>query len=430
MRVQPSIAIAAGVGVLALALLLVFDLGDRNSDRSSTQTGVGTDGETHGAPRGASGREQGPTHRAGDPANVSDRTVGGTLIDSETGPLSEGRVDLWCDDGHLASRVRIDADGNFSGPACDGTTCARLVHSVFEQPEAWELEPDVARELAVVAAPGIEGTVVSTSGEPIPDAKILLGHGSRRATARSDTDGDFALALPRARPCDACDDEAAQVHCRSPTDLATDGSANLFVWASTFAPHELEVTLQRETSVRVVLPPPAAPITGRIVGPDGAPVGPRTVVLATHTERDAEQHAAEVDADGSFSFADLAQAHYRLRAIRDGHELAVLDSAAPGDRVELRVAQAVRGRDLRVEVRDDGDRPTPAVRVDGGPFRGVETDARGRVEADDVLPGSYTLSVRVAGCPVFRTKVEVQPGLDAALEIVRLPASCVTSGPD
>lgn len=426
MRVRPRIFIA--VGVLVLGGLLA--IGWLRSHDSNAEGGRGRTQPTRAAEAPAARQHGGVEERESDAANSLGKVVGGSLIDEETGPLAEGRVDLFCDDARSIARAPIDADGNFEGPACSGRTCARLVHATFEQPEPWVLEPGVRRQLAVVAAPTLAGTVVSTSGEPIPDAKFLLRLGPMRASARSDVDGAFTISLPRARPCDPCDGDA-RVGCRAPEEAPTDGSASLLVWAPQFAPQELELTFERDEPLRVVLSPPAPPITGRVVGSDGTPIGLRFVVLATHREREAEQHAAEVSADGSFSFADLAHAEYRLRAIRDGHELAMLDSAAPGDQVELRVAQTLQGRDLHIEVRDDLDRPTPAVRVDGGPFRGAKTDARGRVEAREVLPGSYTLSVRLAGCPVVRTTidVDVESGLDPMHQLVRLPAACVIPGP-
>jgi hypothetical protein len=419
----------AGLGVLALGLLLAWGWfeseGDPVSSDAKTVANGGAGARALPGGLGLDGHDPG-----GDEIEASTGSVGGSLVHDESGPLAEGRVDLWCDDGRLGSRVRVDADGNFAGPACAGRTCARLVHPVFEQPEPWELEPGLMRELAVVRAPGLEGTVVSEIGEPIASAKLLLRRAERRATALSDADGSFALALPRDRPCDACDGEGLG-GCRRDADRPTADLANLLVWAPDFAPHEIDVSLAERDSLRIVLSPPAPAITGRIVGPDGTPIGLRTVVLAINREREAEQHAAEVHADGSFSFTDLAHANYRIRAIRDGHELAVLDGVRPGEQVELRASRALRGRDLHVEVRDDDDHPSSGARVDGGPFRGAKTDKDGQVEAHEVLPGPYTLSVRVQGCPVVRAKVEVGPGPGTAVhELVRLPVGCVTSGSD
>jgi hypothetical protein len=427
-RVEPSIAVAAGVGLLALGLLLTWAW-LRSTEPADTEIQAMARQRSEGERRTMLGH--GPEARDADEADASTPVVGGSLIDDESGPLADGRVDLWCDDGRLGSRVTIDADGNFVAPACSGRTCARLVHPMFEQPEAWELEPGLMRSLAVVRAPGLEGTVVSTGepGEPIPDAQLLLRRGQQRATARTDADGMFALALPRERPCDACDGDRVE-GCRV-GDPQTADEANLLVWAPGFAPREIAVALVTQMALRVVMSAPAPAITGRVVGPDGTPIELRTVVLATNRVREAEQHAAAVNADGTFSFADLADADYRIRAVRDGQELAVLDRASPGDRVELRVERALHGRDLHIEVHDDDDRPTPGARVDGGPFRGTKTDEAGRVEAREVLPGSYTLSVRVAGCPVVRVGVEVDPETDTPVhELVRLPAGCVMSGSD
>lgn len=429
MRVEPGIAV--GVAVLALGLLLTwawFESAERADEPQSAATNQSESETVIGSRSG-----DGIRTRDRDDPGAPTRSVGGSLIDEQSGPLTDGRVDLWCDDGRLGSRVKVDADGNFVGPACSGRTCARLVHPAFEQPEAWELEPGLMRELSVAPAPGVAGTVVSISesGEEIADANLLLRQGELRATGRTDADGTFALALPRERPCDACDGERVE-GCRAGDDPPIT-PATLLVWAREWAAREIEVVLAPQTSLRVVLAVPAPAITGRIVGRDGSPIALRTVVLAINREREAEQHAAVVDAKGSFEFTSLADAEYRIRAIRDGQELAVLDSAAPGDRVELRVERALHARDLHIEVHDHDDRPIPGARVDGGPFRGAKTDEFGLVEAREVLPGRYTLSVRVSGCPVVRTSAEVGPEADADTpmhELIRLPAGCVMSGSD
>jgi hypothetical protein len=420
-----TIAIAAFVGLLALVLLSTwkwFESTPRAREPIAGNRSHGEGGRRDGHQGADTWPEPGsPAAREGD-----ERVVGGSLIDDESGPLADGRVDLWCDDGRLGARMQVDADGNFVGPACSGRTCARLVHPAFEQPEAWELEPGVMRSLAVAPAPGIAGTVVGAADEPIADANLLLRRGPQRAAARCDADGTFALALPRERPCDACDRERDE-GCRA-GDPQTAGSATLLVWAPGHAPREIEVSLLPQAELRVVLSAPAPALEGRIVGPDGTPIGLRTMVLATNREREVEQHAAVVQADGSFSFADLADADYRIRAIRDGQVVAVLDCSAPGDRVELRVERAMHGRDLHIEVRDDADHPTPGARIDGGPFRGAKTDGSGRVEVQEVLPGAYTLSVRAPGCPVVRTSVKIDPEADTPVhQLVRLPAGCVTS---
>jgi hypothetical protein len=359
-----------------------------------------------------------------DPAGLPLRVVGGVLVDPELGPLAAGRVDVWCDDGHLVERVQVDEEGRFVARACTGVTCARLTHPAFEQPEAWALEPGSLPELEVVSAPSVIGYVRSSSEEPVANASLLVrSSDGRRATARSDLDGAFAVSLPGVRPCDPCDRRTMTPECREERGHASPGHAQLLVTAPGFAPLEIEVALDGGEELELHLPSPAAPIRGRVLGREGAPFGSRTVVLATNLEREAEQHAAKVDARGEFELGELAEASYRLRAVRDGRELATLDTAAPGDDVELRADIPARYVDLKLELRDGEGQPVVGAQLDGGPLRGAVSDASGRVEAVDVLPGNYTLRVRAADCPAVRVEIELAPAAQLP-EIVVLPQEC------
>ncbi|PRP97640.1 hypothetical protein ENSA5_31460 [Enhygromyxa salina] len=353
--------------------------------------------------------------------------VMGVVVSPELGPLASGRIDLWCRDGELAARVAVGEDGSFSGPACPGTTCVRLVHPAFEQPRGWELEPDEARELTVVHAAQVRGTVLSTAGDAIADASLIVHDADgRRVAARSDAGGEFRAAIPGLRPCDACDLERGTPTCRADPRPASTSRGRVLVSASDYAPVEVEVELEigAEIPLELVLPPPAAPITGRVLGLDGRPFGARAMALATNVAREAEQHACAVDESGSFVLSGLGDGRYRLRVVRDGRELATADDVAPGDEIELRAEVPARGVTLGIKVTAADDRPMAKVRVDGGPFRGAWTDDEGYVAAASVLPGRYTLRLRAAKCPVVREIVDVAaPGM-VTPRIVRLPPGC------
>ena len=400
--------------------------GDLSGDRSSAPSVApgraqlpGTGRERHAG--------QGPELAQGPAAP----RVGGVIIAADQGPLTLGAIELWCDDGQLAARARVDEDGSFSAPACATTTCVRLRHPSFEQPIAWELGPNERREFTVGSAPGISGVVLSPLGQGVADASLIVrSDDGRRAAARTDAAGEFTAALPRLRPCDACDLERGSPVC-SEQPLDGDGdhlAARVLVSAPEFAPGEFEVELELEPGAGAVaqleLEPPAAPITGVVRGADGALFDSRTKVLATNVERAEEQHHAQLEA-GQFELSGLADARYRLRAIRDGREVASLDSAAPGDQVELRAEQGAGGIALQLEILDASARPVADVRVDGGPFVGAVSDAQGRVEAAEVAAGSYTLRLRAADCSAIRVVVDVTLARAGAMhQVLRLPSSC------
>lgn len=416
------VALLLGFGLAAVLAVWAWSGPGRDaSTSSSASTPTSIDARAGDPVRSGGGVEA----RIVDPAATPSRLVAAQLIDPESGPLSDGRIDLWCDDHRLASRLTIGEDGHFVAPACAGVTCARLVHPMFEQPRVWELEADVVHELDVIRARGVSGQVRSIDGEPVPDASLLLQTKLGRASGRTDSAGAFAISLPDVRPCDGCDSSKSLAQCRAPEVEPADRQASLLVWAPGFAPRELELSLEHIEGLDIPLEPPAAPIQGTVRGTDGTLPGTRTMVLATNHDCDADQHAAAVASDGSFQLVDLAEAEYRLRVVRDGQELAVRERVATGDSVDLRAAISSRPIDLEIIVVDDHGRPQSGVRVDGGPLRGELTDALGRVSADEVLPGSYGLRVHAPGCSVIRAQVEI--GADEPSprrEVVRLPPVC------
>ena len=350
-------------------------------------------------------------------------TIRAQIIDASAGPLSEGRVELRCQDAATRASAAIDEDGHFEAAACsEGPTCVRLVHPSLEQPRAWELESGATAELETQPAPQLLGTILGPDREPVAGAELLVQQAGARVAVGSDAAGEFAVAFPRVRPCDRCDLDPGEPHCR--VDPSTSAAAMVRVLASApgFAPHELEVALG-DPSLEIVLAAPAPAITGRVLGLDGEPFD-RTRVLAINRARDYEQHATEVDAQGRFAFEQLAAAEYSLRAIRDERELATLALARPGDEVELRAELSARGSALTLEIVDVDDEPIAGARIDGGPWRAALSDAEGRVEASAVLPGSYTVRVRATDCAPVREAITLEPSASAWVRRVQIPESC------
>jgi hypothetical protein len=201
-----------------------------------------------------------------------------------------------------------------------------------------------------------------------------------------------------------------------------DQPVRVLALAPGFAPQELELAL-RADEVEIVLSAAAPALTGHVVGHDGTPFD-RTRVLAINRARDDEQHATEADARGRFSFDDLADAEYSLRAIRDERELATIPLARPGDEVELRSDLSAQGSALTLEIVDAEGEPIAGARIDGGPWRAALSDAQGRVEASAVLPGIYTVRVRAADCGPVREAITLEPSTAAWLHRVQLPENC------
>ncbi|MFO7563058.1 MAG: carboxypeptidase-like regulatory domain-containing protein [Enhygromyxa sp.] len=361
------------------------------------------------------------------PALGESRSIRARIIDSSAGPLSEGRVDLYCLGASYHLSTTVLEEGEFEAPACpEGPTCVRLVHPGVDQPRAWELDAGGEAELEVEAAPMLSGTVVGPEGEAVAGAELLVGLGAARVAASSDAAGEFAVAFPRDRPCDRCDDDHSS--CRAEPLASGRERVQVFVSAPKLAPLELELPLGEEP-VEIALAPAAPALIGRVIGADEERFDARTRVLATNRAREHERHTAELDAEGRFSFDDLAAAaEYSLRAIRDGREIATLTLARPGEEVELRSKLAARGSTLTLEIAGPDGEPIVGARVDGGPWRAAISDVEGRVEAEAVLPGTYTVRVRAGDSEPLRETIELEPGVGAWARRISLAEALEAAG--
>ena len=377
------------------------------------------------APRGSSARSGG-----GGAAKIeAGPLVRARIVSAVEGPLSSGRVELRCPgQPDRVEGVSLSAEGRFETGLCAGPTCVRLRHPSYEQSGAWMVEAGQSRELSAELGPRVGGRVRGSSGEEIASASLLLHTPEgRRASGSTDLDGEFLLVLPRLRPCDGCDIERGPPNCR--LEASTE-SVSLFVLAPDFAPAEFDVELGSDTELELLLPPPAAVIEGRVLGVGGQAFTSRTSVFAVNIEREHERHVVEADTGGHFEFSSLAPARYRLRAVRDGLELASAE-LEPGEKIDLRADRSVAGERLQLRVLDADAQPVADARVDGGPFRAARTDPDGRVEAADVLPDHYELRVRAGECPIERVSVHLaarahSPASGPQLEELRLPSGCGT----
>lgn len=424
---RPFVWLAAAVLPMLVALVWWMLERPARAPRAGVEIVEGERALGSKPPRGPASRELGRSPSAAEPDDEA--VIAATLVAPETGNLTEGAVVLRCAGGSGEPRqLGLDEAGRFVAAACEeGATCVRLRHSHFEQPRAWELAPNTEELLEVELGPRIAGRVASAAGEAISGASIIdlsPPSGTERAATRSDADGEFELVVPRLRPCDTCDGPGAPasqpVACRSPAAGEADEPARVLVTAPGFAPVEHEVARGSGEWVEIELPSPAAPISGRVLGSDGLAFGQRTSVLAVHVEREHEVHATTTDAGGRFELTSLGEGRYRIRAVRDGLELARADAVAPGEDIELRADLGARGRAWTIEIVTDQAAPVAGARVNGGPFRAAETDARGRVEASAVLPGDYTLSIRAPKCPVLRVRVGVTAEHAPAREQIEL----------
>lgn len=343
--------------------------------------------------------------------------------------IGAGMVELRCVDApELRERQPLGPEGIVRSELCPtGLTCLRLEHGSLQQGEPWVVEPGRSVEFGVESQALVDGQVMDRQGTALAGAQLRLSlPGSRELGARTDLDGAFAVLVPALRPCDACDLEAGP-HCQGFDSLyaARDPSAaRIFVHAPGYAPETFE--LDRFEGLELVVSPPAPAVSGHVLGAGGQAFTLRTKVLATNMERAGEQHVAFVDEQGRFRLEGLADARYRLRAVRDGLMLAALEEVTPGEEVELRASRDARGSTLRVRVLDARGEPQIAVQIDGGPFRAEFTDEQGWVEARRVLSGDYSLRVSTGRCAAAGLVAKVSPAAgDQVSELeYRLSSDC------
>ncbi len=348
--------------------------------------------------------------RTVDPARVR---VQGRVVDDDGEPLEGGRITLSCLDADdrvvpiEGGTVTLGEDGAFAGPGCAGTICAELHHPTAIAAEPWTLEVGRAAVLRATMLPRLWGVVEDAKGEPIIDARVRILPPADAgddpaplpvvsADTSTDADGVWSVARIERPPCDpcreaigACADEALVVHDRVDLQVRAAGHAATLV--------ELDLAAATGKSpddpVRVRLGAPADPVAGTLSDPVGRAY-PRARVLARSIERRLEQHTATPSTvDGTFTFAELADGAYEVRALQDGTELVPWTAVEPGTPIALVGDRRADGPDVLVEITLDG-RPASDVRVDGGPFHDARTDMEGQVRAERVLPGTMRLLLR------------------------------------
>ena len=327
-----------------------------------------------------------------------------------------------------------DADGRFAIDRLEAGSFRVLAEAPgFESAElppvalpSAEVEVHLAGEAQVIAGRVLAG------GAPADGARVLLAHGTettaREALALADGTFMFAGVGPGLYALRA-----------TRGSLASPVAAGVTVEAGP-ARRPAKVDAR---DVRLELAPGAF-VEGRVVDDAGAPVAGAGVRVEP-TGGDLTSDQVTADGAGRFRAGPFAPGEYRLIPARAGYVparsvTARLDAAAPasGQRLEL-----VRGVMLTGRVVDDGGAAVAGATVrclapgiddlvvlfDALPLaaeaaalpsgtgralgatRSVRTDAAGRFEIDDLLPGRYRLEAsRPAAIPMRTGELALAPG--------------------
>lgn len=363
-----------------------------------------------GVPNGADGTSVVRANQV-DPSSAN--MLAGVVVDTEGEPVDGGLLVLHCL-ARGANRstpipggvVKLEADGSFEGPTCNGLVCAEFRHPSMIARDPWELRGDGPHELVATLLDRREGQVVDPEQQGIAGARITVRPvpGENLPTAvppfatsvtTSDVDGAFAFARLERPPCDSCGEANGACQPDDLRDLPVYHALLISAQAPGFRPGQIEVDLEDTDAWKLVLELPAEPITGTVVDSQGRAY-PRVNILAASEDRPTEYHRAKVGDDGRFELTELGDGPHEIRAVQDGIELVRQSGVLAGASLELVGEQAATGVDLELLVIDNQGAPIVGAHVTGGPFVGAKTGATGDLRAQAVLPGKYTLTVRTA----------------------------------
>jgi hypothetical protein len=410
--------VAIGLGLAAVWLMV-------GRTRGTTSAPAGAAEETAGAPGEGRSLFGGVRSRPSDARGQY--TVSAEIVDEDGQPVPEGSVVLTCLDPTGIRPipdgvVPVGDQGEFEGPGCAFEVCVEFRHPSRVPAEPWVLRPSEPATLTARALVRFEGEVVDADGRAVAAATVAFTRpGGEEVDPRAllplmtrststDADGRFTVAWIERPPCDAC--REAAVGCE-PVEIPFLDAFDVSVRAPGHGPVQRTITVEdaelhgADSPLRLQLPPSQDILSGRLVDPAGAGY-PRAYVLARSLDRPSEQRRGEVDGV-DFEIDGLGTGAYQVRAIQDGVELARTESAEPGQDVLMTGTVSATGPDLTIEVVDAQGRPA-SVRVDGGPFHDAQTDPRGQVSAQQVLPGELRVRVRIPGRRAMMKTLTVPPG--------------------
>jgi protocatechuate 3,4-dioxygenase beta subunit len=336
-------------------------------------------------------------------------TVEGTVVDPQGRPIAEAGVSAMPAD-FMSARAFLERgeplktgpDGRFAIPGLrEGTRIdLRAWKDGYVEGTAGGVDIPAAGPVRIVLEPGVRiaGRVVSGDGKPVADAMVatfsgeggtgLMGmRGLRRGMSGTDEQGRFELT--------GIEPGKLVLRASAPGYLA--GEARVEAVAG-----------QTPEEVRIVLRTGAV-VTGKVVGPDGAPVAGAEVRVVQGSREDMffsfGEAGARSDGEGIYRLAGIEEGRRSIAATHQDFQRAVreLDVRAGENRLDLRLG---RGYPVSGRVVDSGGRPVADARVSlDNPGFGYDSDdsqlaasgADGSFQFPSVAPGTYTLRARKDG---------------------------------
>ena len=301
----------------------------------------------------------------------------------------------------VTKQTTADGDGRFAVPglragvvvlAVDarGFVALRDVTATVPLPPGEEVTVRLERGAT------LEGRVVTTEGEPVPETRILAGP----AAGVADAEGRFRVEGLAPGP--------QLVEARHPH----------------YGRRERQVSVEPGTNPVEFVFEAGQEVSGRVVDRAGTPVAGAAVRLASTTARDLRRFAARADAGGAFLLSPVGRGAYRLQATADGYA----DSALEEVRVEaepvadltvvLDPAGTIRGRVLGLDAAELAQVEVEARRPIVG-ARAAEVGADGSYRIEGLAAGSWLVVASLAGGQrEVQARVPLGPGGEAARDLV------------
>jgi protocatechuate 3,4-dioxygenase beta subunit len=360
-------------------------------------------------------------------------TVEGTVVDPQGRPLEGAHVAVQPTDFLSMPAFSLREEPAKTGPdgrfAISGLREGRRIDlqawkEGYLQGAAVVVDVPPPGPVRIVLEPGarIAGRVVTEDGKPIAGAGVYASHGEgglgrgrgRMGAGRTDEMGRFELG--------GLEPGRLVLRAVAPGYLAAE--ARVEAVAGEEAP-EVRIVLRR-----------GAVVTGRVLGPDGAPV-PGADVRVLQTSREdvlfaMARESARTDAEGRYRLEGVEEGRRSIVASHESFQRAVkdLDVQAGENRLDLQLGQgqAVAGR-----IVDPAGRPVPGARVvlstqgfgyGGEGMAEAASEEDGSFRFPSVASGTYGLSaskegyapgalpdpIQVGGAPVTGLEVRLATG--------------------
>ena len=301
----------------------------------------------------------------------------------------------------VTKQTTSDGDGRFAVPGLRAGVVvlavdARGFVALRDVTAAVPLPPGEEVTVRLERGATLEGRVVTTEGEPVPETRVLAGP----AAGVADAEGRFRVEGVAPGP--------QLVEARHPH----------------YGRRERQVSVEPGTNPVEFVFEAGQEVSGRVVDRAGMPVAGAAVRLASTTARDLRRFAARADAGGAFLLSPVGRGAYRLQATADGYA----DSALEEVRVEaepvadltvvLDPAGTIRGRVLGLDPAELAQVEVEARRPIVG-SRAAEVGADGSYRIDGLAAGNWLVVASLAGGQrEVQARVPLGPGAEAARDLV------------